>query len=139
MTDNKTQATQISVLEFVQTLENKQRQADTVELLNIFAQVTKQPAVLWGSSIIGYGTYSYQTADKNSHQFMRTGFSPRKQNLALYIMVGFEDFEEKMQHLGKYKTGKSCLYINKLSDVNEQVLRELIQISLDEMGVRYPQ
>jgi hypothetical protein len=72
-------------------------------------------------------------------QFMRTGFSPRKQNLALYIMLGFDDFEEKMQQLGKFKAGKSCLYINKLSDVNELILRELIQLTLDEMARRYPE
>lgn len=139
MAENKTQATQINVLDFVKSVENKQRQADALTLLDIFAQVTKQQAVLWGSSIIGYGRYSYQTADKKTHQFMRTGFSPRKQNLALYIMLGFDDFEEKMQQLGKFKTGKSCLYINKLSDVNQRVLAELIQISFDEMAHRYPE
>ena len=139
MAENKTQAKQINVLDFVKSVENKQRQADALTLLDIFAQVTKQQAVLWGSSIIGYGTYSYQTADKKTHQFMRTGFSPRKQNLALYIMLGFDDFEEKMQSLGKFKTGKSCLYINKLSDVNQQVLAELIQMSFDEMAHRYPE
>jgi hypothetical protein len=138
MAENKTQPTDTSVLDFIQSVENKQRQADALALLQIFAKVTKQDAVLWGSSIIGYGTYSYQTADKKSHQFMRTGFSPRKQNMALYIMVGFADFEEKMQRLGKFKTGKSCLYINKLSDVDEQVLSELIQLSLEEMARRYP-
>jgi len=138
MAVNKTHLTQMSVLDFVQSVENKQRKTDALALLDIFAQVTKQKAELWGSSIIGFGTYSYQTADKKRHQFMRTGFSPRKQNLALYIMVGFSQFEEKMQQLGKFKTGKSCLYINKLSDVNEQVLRELIQLSLDEMARRYP-
>jgi hypothetical protein len=139
MAENKTQAKQINVLDFVKSVENKQRQADALTLLDIFAQVTKQQAVLWGSSIIGYGTYSYQTADKKTHQFMRTGFSPRKQNLALYIMLGFDDFEEKMQQLGKFKTGKSCLYINKLSDVNQQILAELIQMSFDEMAHRYPE
>jgi hypothetical protein len=139
MAENKTQAKQINVLDFVKSVENKQRQADALTLLDIFAQVTKQQAVLWGSSIIGYGTYSYQTADRKTHQFMRTGFSPRKQNLALYIMLGFDDFEEKMQQLGKFKTGKSCLYINKLSDVNQQVLAELIQMSFDEMAHRYPE
>jgi hypothetical protein len=139
MAENKTQSTEVSVLYFIQSLENKQRQVDALKLLDIFAKVTKQDAVLWGSSIIGYGTYSYQTADKKMHQFMRTGFSPRKQNLALYIMVGFTDFEEKMQQLGKYKTGKSCLYINKLSDVDELVLGELIELSLSEMARRYPE
>ncbi|WP_252731838.1 DUF1801 domain-containing protein [Paraglaciecola arctica] len=106
--------------------------------MDIFAKVTKREAVLWGSSIIGYGRYCYQTADKKTHQFMRTGFSPRKQNLALYIMVGFNEFEEQLQQLGKYKTGKSCLYINKLSDVDQHVLSKLIQQSFDEMARRYP-
>ena len=138
MADNKTQPTEVGVVDFVYSLENKQRQSDALALLDIFSKVTQQSAVLWGSSIIGYGSYSYQTADKKTHQFMRTGFSPRKQNLALYIMVGFKDFEEKLQQLGKFKTGKSCLYINKLSDVDQQVLAELIQLSLDEMDRRYP-
>jgi hypothetical protein len=138
MADNKTQPTEVGVVDFVHSLENKQRQSDAVALLDIFSKVTQQIAVLWGSSIIGYGSYSYQTADKKTHQFMRTGFSPRKQNLALYIMVGFKDFEEKLQQLGKFKTGKSCLYINKLSDVDQLVLAELIQLSLDEMARRYP-
>ena len=139
MADNTTQPTQVKVLDFVQSLENTQRQADALALLNIFAEVTKQVAVLWGSSIIGYGRYSYQTADKKTQQFMRTGFSPRKQNLVLYIMAGFSDFEDKMQLLGKFKIGKSCLYINKLSDIDEQVLREVIQLSLDVMVRRHPE
>ena len=139
MAENKTQPTQLSVLDFVQSVENNQRKADALALLDIFAQVTNQRAQLWGSSIIGYGTYSYQTADKKTHQFMRTGFSPRKQNMALYIMVGFVQFEEKMKSLGKFKTGKSCLYINQLSDVDEQVLRELIKLSFDEMARRHPE
>lgn len=138
MPENKTQPTKMRALEFIQTIEHQQRQADALELLAIFAEVTSLEGVLWGSSIIGYGSYSYQTVDKKTHQFMRTGFSPRKQNLVLYIMDGFNEFEEKMQSLGKFKTGKSCLYINKLSDVDEQVLRELIQLSLVEMASRYP-
>lgn len=139
MAENKTQPTDASVLEFIQSVENKQRRADALALLDIFANITQQGPVLWGSSIIGYGSYSYQTADKKTHQFMRTGFSPRKQNMALYIMVGFTEFEEKMQQLGKYKTGKSCLYINKLSDVNEQILGELIHLSYEEMARRFPE
>ena len=139
MAEYKTQPSQQSFLGLIETVEHKQRKTDALALLDIFSHVTKQQAVLWGSSIIGYGTYSYQTADKKKHQFMRTGFSPRKQNLALYIMVGFSEFAEKLQILGKFKTGKSCLYINKLSDIDEKVLRELIQLSLDEMARRYPQ
>lgn len=139
MAENKTQPTQTNVLDLIETVEHKQRHADALKLLDMFSQVTKQQAVLWGSSIIGFGTYCYQTADKKTHQFMRTGFSPRKQNLALYIMVGFSKFEEKMRQLGKFKTGKSCLYINKLTDIDEQVLREIIELSLAEMARRYPE
>lgn len=139
MPENKTQASTANVLNFIKSVEHKQRSADALSLLDIFAEVTKQEAVMWGSSIIGYGTYSYQTADKKSHQSLRTGFSPRKQNIALYIMVGFSEFEDKLQHLGKFKTGKACLYINKLSDVDKGVLKELIQLSYDEMARRYPE
>lgn len=139
MPENKTRPSQKSVREFVLSVEHQQRREDALKLLEIFAQQTKQSPVLWGDSIIGYGTYHYQTADKKTHQFMRTGFSPRKQNLALYIMLGFSQFEEKLQALGKYKTGKSCLYINKLSDINEVQLQELIAMSFAEMAKRYPQ
>lgn len=139
MPENKTQASTANVLNFIKSVEHKQRSADALSLLDFFAEVTKQEAVMWGSSIIGYGTYSYQTADKKSHQSLRTGFSPRKQNIALYIMVGFSEFEGKLQHLGKFKTGKACLYINKLSDVDKGVLKELIQLSYDEMARRYPE
>lgn len=139
MAENKTQPNSLSVREFVQSVEHQQRRQDAFRLLDIFAEVTQQPAVLWGENIIGYGRYQYQTADKKTHDFMRTGFSPRKQNLALYIMVGFSQFEEKMQALGKFKTGKSCLYINKLSDIDEAVLRALISLSVAEMANRYPE
>lgn len=139
MAENKTQPNSLSVREFVRSVEHQQRRQDAFRLLDIFAEVTQQPAVLWGENIIGYGRYQYQTADKKTHDFMRTGFSPRKQNLALYIMVGFSQFEEKMQALGKFKTGKSCLYINKLSDIDEAVLRALISLSVAEMAKRYPE
>ncbi|WP_299078313.1 DUF1801 domain-containing protein [uncultured Paraglaciecola sp.] len=139
MAENKTQVSQANVVDFIHGIEHQQRQADAFALLNIFEQETKLKAVLWGSSIVGFGSYQYQTADRKTHQFMRTGFSPRKQNLVLYIMVGFGDFDQTLRSLGKFKTGKSCLYINKLSDVDEQVLRKLIQLSLDEMASRYPE
>lgn len=142
MAENKTQPTNGDVAKFISSIEKKQRREDALALLNIFGDVSKQEPMLWGSSIIGYGVYQYQTADKKTHQSMRTmrtGFSPRNSNLVLYIMVGFSEFEEKMQQLGKFKTGKSCLYINKLSDVDQTVLKELIHISLNEMARRYPE
>lgn len=138
MAENKTQPTLKSVVEFIHAIENQQRKADAFALLDIFAQQTNEQGVLWGNNIVGYGTYSYQTADKKTHRSMRTGFSPRKQNMALYIMLGVSQFEEKLQSLGKFKSGKACFYFTKLSEVDEQVLGELIKISYEEMARRYP-
>ncbi|MFT2091099.1 DUF1801 domain-containing protein [Paraglaciecola sp. 2405UD69-4] len=139
MAENKTRATDASVLTFIDSIEHKQRSADALVLLDIFTEVTQQKAVMWGESIIGFGAYTYQTADGKKHQSLRAGFSPRKQNLALYIMVGFSSLEAKLLGLGKFKTGKSCLYINKLSDVDQGVLRDIIELSFDEMATKYPQ
>ncbi|MGS2720248.1 DUF1801 domain-containing protein [Paraglaciecola aestuariivivens] len=138
MAENKTQPTKTSVLDYIQAVEHQQRREDALKLLDLFSQVTQEKPVLWGDSLIGFGSYTYQTADKKTHQFLRTGFSPRKQNLALYIMPGFTNYADKMQRLGKYKTGKSCLYINKLSDVDESILKELIKLSVEDMASRYP-
>ena len=88
---------------------------------------------MWGTSIIGFGSYRYKYASGREGEWMLTGFSPRKQNLTLYIMPGFENYETLLANLGKYKTGKSCLYINKLEDVDLSVLEELVRQSVDHM------
>ena len=92
---------------------------------------------MWGSSIVGFGRYHYKYDSGREGDFMKVGFSPRKQNISLYIMTGFDRYEELMAKLGKFKTGKSCLYINKLADVDEDVLTELITISYDLMTEKY--
>jgi hypothetical protein len=138
VSDTKTKATKYDVTEFICSVENSQRRHDAEKILTLFAEITGQDPVMWGSSIIGYGEYEYTLANGKNNTFMRTGFSPRKQNMALYIMPGFEKIQNVMNDLGKFKTGKSCLYINKLSDVNEEVLKTVIEESLREMQRLYP-
>ena len=96
-------------------------------------QITNKKARMWGESIIGFGEYHYEYASGHSGKFMLTGFSPRKQNLVVYIIPGFSRYSGIMKNLGKYKTGKSCLYLNKLDDVDFTQLRELITQSMDYM------
>lgn len=93
---------------------------------------------MWGSSIVGFGSYHYQYASGREGDWPIVGFSPRKQNLTLYIMNGFDRYESLLARLGKHKTGKSCLYLNKLEDVDLQLLRELIQESVAYMKNKYP-
>ena len=88
---------------------------------------------MWGPSIIGFGSYRYKYASGREGEWMLTGFSPRKQNLTLYIMPGFDNYDSLLAKLGKYKTGKSCLYINKLEDVDLSVLEKLVKQSVDHM------
>ena len=92
---------------------------------------------MWGPSIIGFGTYHYKYASGREGDWMLTGFSPRKTKHSLYIMAGFKRFDDLMQKLGKYKTGKSCLYVNKLEDIDEEVLRQLIRESMEYMKEKY--
>ncbi len=93
---------------------------------------------MWGTSIVGFGTYHYKYASGREGDWMLTGFSPRKQALTLYIMAGFEKYQELMDQLGTFKTGKSCLYVKRLSDINLDVLEELVRESVRYMKTQYP-
>ena len=132
MADLKTKPTEASVLEFLNSIENETRRKDGFRLLELFNSIMDEPAVMWGDSIVGYGTYHYKYESGHEGDMLITGFSPRKQNFSLYIMPGFTGKEELLDKLGKHKLGKSCLYINKLADVDLMVLKELI-----EKGVKY--
>lgn len=138
MASIKTQVIDRSVADFISGLEHDQRRLDAEVLQRLFSDITQLPALMWGQSIVGYGVYHYQTADNKTQQFMRTGFSPRKQNLAVYIMAGFSKHAELLSQLGKHTVGKSCLYINKLTDVDLAVLEQLILASWAEMNARFP-
>ena len=139
MSDPKTSPTALAVETFISTIENQTRREDSQKLLDIYAQVSAKPAVMWGPSIIGYGSYEYTLAGGKKSTFMRSGFSPRKQNLTLYLGAGLSTQPDFLTSLGKYKTSKACLYINKLADVDMSILRRLIKVDLDEMNRKYPE
>lgn len=124
---NKTVANKRSVSAFLKSVEHPGRRADAQQLLTLFEEVTGEPAVMWGTSIVGFGRYHYRYESGREGEHMKTGFSPRKQNLVLYIMPGFEASASLRERLGKYRVGKSCLYINKLDDVHLPTLRKLVE------------
>jgi hypothetical protein len=135
---NKTQENDGDVATFLGAIENTQKREDCKTIATLMAKLSDEPAKMWGTAIIGFGRYHYCYDSGREGDSMRVGFSPRAQNISLYIIPGFNVFPELMAKLGKYKTGKSCLYINKLADINMDVLRELIAQSLLVMNERYP-
>ncbi len=137
MPELKTKKNDASVEDFLSSIDDEQKRADSFAILDIFKEATNQEPKMWGSSIIGFGEMPYKRADGSSHVWMKTGFSPRKQNLTLYIMTGFDEYAESsgydpkphLEKLGPHSTGKSCLYIKRLSDVDTSVLKKLISES----------
>jgi hypothetical protein len=133
MAELKTQPTDESVTKFLDTIENERKREDSYTILKLMREVTGEAPQMWGKSIVGFGRYRYKYASGREGEWFLVGFSPRVQNLTLYIMSGFEAYESLLGKLGKYKTGKSCLYLNKLEDVNQEVLTELVKQSVDHM------
>lgn len=138
MTTNKTQPTALKVSEFINGIEDRQQRVDAKKIAAMMRRATGKRARMWGASIVGYGQYHYKYDSGREGDFMITGFSPRKQALSVYIMPGFDQFDGLMKKLGKYKTGKSCLYLKRLSDVDEKVLEKLITGSVKFMRNKYP-
>jgi hypothetical protein len=141
MTDseNKTQPTETDPEAFIAAVEHPVRRADALTLLAMMRRLTGEEARMWGPSIIGFGQYHYKYDSGREGDFMRTGFSPRKSGQVIYIMPGYANYTLILDRLGKFKEGKSCLYITKLADVDMDVLEELIQAGLDDMARKYPQ
>lgn len=137
MAELKTKANEGDVTAFLNTVEDEKKRKDCFEVLKLMQDVSGEEPKMWGPAIVGYGKYHYKYESGHEGDFFRTGFSPRKANLTLYIMAGFDRYEKLMQNLGKYKTGKSCLYIKSLADIDRKVLRELIQASLEYMEKKY--
>ena len=135
---NKTKPEATSAEAFIDSIEDPDRRADCTRIANIMAEATGEPAIMWGASMVGFGSYHYRYASGREGDWFLTGFAPRKANISLYIMAGFGDFDSLMQRLGKYKTGKSCLYIKRLADIDEAVLIELIGESVAWMRKQYP-
>jgi len=126
----KTKVNDASVTDFLNSIENEQKRKDSFEILQIMNQLTKEEPKMWGSSIVGFGSYHYQYESGREGDSPMIGFSPRKQNLTLYLMRGLNAHTDLLKKLGKHKTSVGCLYIKKLSDVDVDVLKELISDSL---------
>lgn len=137
MAELKTRPTENNVEVFLNTVEDAKKREDSFVILNLMKKITKSEPRMWGSSIVGFGTYHYKYESGREGDWFLTGFSPRKQNLSVYIMAGFDRYEELMAKLGKYKTGKSCLYIKKLEDIDQEVLKELIERSVAHLSQKY--
>lgn len=138
MAENKTAPTGASVTGFLNAVEPERRRLDALRLEGIFQEVTGWASVMWGPAIVGFGSYRYVYATGREGDMLATGFSPRKAALSVYIMPGYADFGDILQRLGKCQTGKACLYINKLDDVDEAVLRELIRAGLENLERHWP-
>ncbi|HRE37931.1 MAG TPA: DUF1801 domain-containing protein [Chitinophagaceae bacterium] len=124
---------------FIAAAGSDEKVKDSFALLKMFSSITRQKPMMWGSSIVGFGKYIYTSPKTGrSGEWMMTGFSPRKQNLTIYFMTGFSNYGELMKKLGKYKiSGGSCLYINKLADIDMKVLKEMITASWKHMKEKY--
>ncbi|UVO54981.1 DUF1801 domain-containing protein [Sphingomonas sp. SUN039] len=139
MAETKSKPTSVSVPDFLAAVDNPMRRADGETLCAMLARMTGEPPQMWGPSIIGFGSYRYKYDSGHEGTSCRIGFSPRKAELVLYVLSGAEGEADRLARLGKHKTGKSCLYIKRLSDVDMAVLEELCVASLASMDARYPQ
>ena len=137
MAELKTRATRASVSEFMRNIKDPQQRADCKVIARMMREASGKRAKMWGASIVGYGSYDYKYASGREGTFMECGFSPRAQNISIYIMPGFSGFAALMKKLGKHKTGKSCLYIKRLEDVDNKVLARLIKQSIQQMRKKY--
>ncbi|WP_305982956.1 DUF1801 domain-containing protein [Roseivirga thermotolerans] len=135
--ENKTTENNASVDAFLNSVKDEKKRADSFAIKNIMERITGKPAKMWGTAIVGFDVYHYKYDSGREGDFMKVGFSPRAQNLTLYIMPGFERYDSLMKKLGKYKTGKSCLYVKRLEDIDLEVLEQLIQESYDYMTKKY--
>ena len=139
MAELKTKKNDASVEGFLTGVENERRREDSFVVLEMMKRITGEEPTMWGSSIVGFGSYHFRYASGREGDWPRIGFSPRKQSLTLYVMPGFSNYDDLLSRLGKHRTGKSCLYVNKLADVDMDVLEQLIRSSLDAMREMYPE
>lgn len=136
MAELKTKATNASVETYFKKITDKQIQADCRTISDIMKKVTKSEPVMWGTAIVGFGSYIYKYADGREGEWLIIGFSNRKNAITLYLMLRYENYPELMQKLGKYKTGGSCLYIKSLKDVDLIILKKLITESVNKKKKR---
>lgn len=134
----KTTPTDASVDAYIDAVEDAQKREDCRAVAAMMAEATGAPARMWGSSIVGFGSYHYRYESGREGDFMETGFAARKRALTLYVMAGFSEYGDLLAKLGKHKTGKSCLYVKRLADVDQDVLREMVERSVAWIRARYP-
>ena len=136
MAEIKTRPNQNNVSKFIKSVENEKRRDDAHILLDLFERVTKRKPVMWGDSIIGFGSYEY-TNSKGTYSWLMTGFSPRKQNSTIYVMQGFDNYTEDLKSIGKVKTAKSCLYITSLAKIDFEQLEKFMVKVVADMEEKY--
>lgn len=134
----KTAENDASVEEFLKANLDERQREESLQILEIFKKISPDSPRMWGDSIVGFGHYTYKYASGHEDEWMRGGFSPRKGKFSIYIMNGFDDYGSLLAKLGKYKTGKSCLYIRRLEDIDLEVLESLIAGSFNFMAKKYP-
>ena len=137
MSELKTRQNDGDVDAYLDSVENPRRRDDALRVLTLMREITGEVPRMWGSSIVGFGSYHYTYASGREGDWPVVGFAPRKQNLVLYIMPGFAGYEALLARLGKHRIGKSCLYVNKLDDIDAGVLEELVRESVADMKRRY--
>ena len=137
MSENKTRETDASVEEFLTGVAHRGRQEDSYALLHLMQRATGVAPKMWGPAIIGFGKYHYRYDSGREGEMLRVGFSPRKANLALYLIAKGDDFEDQLVRLGKHKRGASCLYVNKLADIDLNVLESMIVRSWELAREKY--
>lgn len=138
MAKMKTTPTQASVDAYLDSVEDAQKRADCRAVAAMMAEVTGAPARMWGPSIVGFGSYHYRYASGREGDFMETGFAARKRAITLYVMAGFSEYGDLLAKLGKHDTGKSCLYVKRLADVDQAVLWEMVERSVAWIRARHP-
>lgn len=133
MAENKTRQNDNSVQDFLESVPDQRKREDAFILLDLMQEASGEEPKMWGDSIVGFGKYHYKYASGREGDMPLVGFSPRRQNLALYITSDFDRYRDLLNRLGKHKTGKACLYINRLEQVNIEVLREMVRRSVEDM------
>jgi hypothetical protein len=139
MAELKTQENDASVDDYLNSVEDEKKREASFKVKELMEEVTGEEARMWGDSIVGFGRYAYKYASGREGEWMLVGFAPRKRSLTLYIMSGFDQYDDLLGKLGKYSTGKSCLYINRLEDIDMDVLGELVDKSVQHMKETNPE
>ena len=137
MADVKTKPTAVSVETYIAAIESEKRRADCRELVRLMSKVTREPATMWGTSIVGFGSYHYMYASGHSGDTCVAGFSSRKGDISVYLTAGFPGHEDLLAKLGRHKMGKACLSIRRLGDVDMEILEKLVAGSVAETRRRY--